>query len=252
MKKLMFVVGLAGVLAAPNVFATMTTTLLDNQSATTGYSDGSVNGGEFSAVVSVPNSVNWSAYAGTTSGTLTLTELSDANATASSHGWDQGSSGLVGQQYFQTFCIQTEVDFYPGRSYTATGADSIALGTAWLYSQFASGGLSGYNYSYGSTRITTAGELQQAIWFFQGQSGGVQNSFALAAEGAVGGLVDALADSNGAYGVAGFDLSDANGVAAQDQLYIAVPEPTTIIAGALLLLPFGASTLRVLRRNRVA
>jgi hypothetical protein len=32
----------------------------------------------------------------------------------------------------------------------------------------------------------------------------------------------------------------------------AVPEPTTMIAGALLLLPFGASTLRVLRRNRAA
>jgi hypothetical protein len=31
---------------------------------------------------------------------------------------------------------------------------------------------------------------------------------------------------------------------------IAVPEPTTIIAGALLLLPFGASTLRILRKNR--
>jgi hypothetical protein len=31
-----------------------------------------------------------------------------------------------------------------------------------------------------------------------------------------------------------------------------VPEPTTMIAGALLLLPFGASTLRVLRKNRAA
>jgi len=31
-----------------------------------------------------------------------------------------------------------------------------------------------------------------------------------------------------------------------------VPEPTTLIAGALLLLPFGASTLRMLRRNRTA
>jgi hypothetical protein len=29
-----------------------------------------------------------------------------------------------------------------------------------------------------------------------------------------------------------------------------VPEPTTLIAGALMLLPFGASTLRILRRNR--
>ncbi len=32
----------------------------------------------------------------------------------------------------------------------------------------------------------------------------------------------------------------------------AVPEPATMIAGALLLLPFGASTLRILRKNRAA
>ena len=31
-----------------------------------------------------------------------------------------------------------------------------------------------------------------------------------------------------------------------------VPEPTTVIAGALLLLPFGVSTFRILRRNRMA
>jgi hypothetical protein len=31
-----------------------------------------------------------------------------------------------------------------------------------------------------------------------------------------------------------------------------VPEPTTMIAGALLLLPFGASTLRMLRKRQVA
>jgi hypothetical protein len=31
-----------------------------------------------------------------------------------------------------------------------------------------------------------------------------------------------------------------------------VPEPTTMIAGALLLLPFGASTLRFIRKNRTA
>lgn len=30
-----------------------------------------------------------------------------------------------------------------------------------------------------------------------------------------------------------------------------VPEPTTMISGALLLLPFGASTLRILRKGRV-
>jgi hypothetical protein len=30
-----------------------------------------------------------------------------------------------------------------------------------------------------------------------------------------------------------------------------VPEPSTVVAGALLLLPFGVSTLRILRRNKV-
>jgi hypothetical protein len=30
-----------------------------------------------------------------------------------------------------------------------------------------------------------------------------------------------------------------------------VPEPTTIIAGAMLLLPFGASTIRLFRKNRI-
>jgi len=34
--------------------------------------------------------------------------------------------------------------------------------------------------------------------------------------------------------------------------FTAVPEPTTLIAGALLLLPFGATTLRILRRRQVA
>jgi hypothetical protein len=30
-----------------------------------------------------------------------------------------------------------------------------------------------------------------------------------------------------------------------------VPEPSTVVAGALLLLPFGVSTLRILRKNKV-
>ena len=35
-------------------------------------------------------------------------------------------------------------------------------------------------------------------------------------------------------------------------IYSTVPEPSTLISGALLLLPFGASTLRILRRQRAA
>ena len=32
----------------------------------------------------------------------------------------------------------------------------------------------------------------------------------------------------------------------------AVPEPSTVVAGALLLLPFGVSTMRILRKNKVS
>jgi hypothetical protein len=46
----------------------------------------------------------------------------------------------------------------------------------------------------------------------------------------------------------GYTLSSDGGVAT----ITAVPEASTVIAGALLLLPFGASTLRILRRNRTA
>lgn len=44
-------------------------------------------------------------------------------------------------------------------------------------------------------------------------------------------------------------LSSGNDFAVDDISVIAVPEPTTMVAGALLLLPFGASTLRVFRRR---
>ncbi len=37
-----------------------------------------------------------------------------------------------------------------------------------------------------------------------------------------------------------------------DAVPVPVPEPTTMIAGALLLLPFGASTLRILRKRQMA
>jgi hypothetical protein len=46
---------------------------------------------------------------------------------------------------------------------------------------------------------------------------------------------------SGKIGATGFQITDDN---------ILVPEPRTILAGLLLLLPFGASAVRILRRNR--
>jgi hypothetical protein len=231
MKKLYMVLSLAGAMAAPNVFASMTVVLTQNTSQ---YSAG--DGGEFRATgggnPTLNSIVNWNAY--------------NTGAAANTAG--------SGDAYFQTFCIQTTVYFYPGTTYNAAPGDSITIGTAWLYSQFAAGTLSGYNYAYGGNRVNTAGSLQQAIWWLQGQTGGVNNSFVTLAETTLG-LNDTTIklDGNGAYGVDSLNLTDVNGnAAAQDQLVIVVPETTTVIAGMLLLLPLGASTLRILRKTRTA
>ena len=45
---------------------------------------------------------------------------------------------------------------------------------------------------------------------------------------------------------------DYNDFVVQVSGVVPVPETTTVIAGMLLLLPLGASTLRILRQNRVA
>jgi hypothetical protein len=66
---------------------------------------------------------------------------------------------------------------------------------------------------------------------------------------------------DGNYGLTGYLLYpsqgrevNADGEPPQELLIVppAVPEPTTIIAGALLLLPFGGSTLRILRKKWMA
>ena len=251
MKKLFTVMSLAGMMAAPNLFATMQVTLIDNTSQ---YSY--ANGGEFRAVgnAGLDAVVNWAAYSAATKGTVGAGDVGS---------WGY-SSGLSGKMYFQTFCVEYNEEFTPGNTYNVgisqnamyggqpMGGDPISIGTAWLYSQFAAGTLSGYNYVYGGGRqnSASAGALQQAIWWLEGESGGVKTSFVTTAESALS-LNDTTIKNNssGAYGVAVLNLGAAGAV--QDQLVI-VPEPTTVIAGALLLLPLGASAVRILRRNRVA
>jgi len=250
MKSFCMVLSLASVMVAPAVFASMSVTLIDDTSK---YSYGS--GGEFRAVgnAGLDAIVDWAAYSTATKGTISsATDISS---------WGYNSS-MNGQQYFQTFCIEANEYFSPGTSYSVgispnamygsqpPNGDPISIGTAWLYSQFAAGTLSGYTYTYGSSRAsaTSAGALQEAIWWLEDESGGVKNSFVTAAETALS-LNDTTIknNANGAYGVYALNLGNPGAV--QDQLVI-VPEATTMVAGALLLLPLGASTLRILRRKR--
>jgi hypothetical protein len=144
--------------------------------------------------------------------------------------------------------------------YTAPGIDAMGLGgttsqkaavqlAVWaaLYNTGINGQVQGItfsagNYSLSSGRFTVssgdqAAINQAAIWL-QGLSGNY-------------GLTGNLLYPNPTY------QGNGNGEPVQELLIRtqddpAVPEPTTLIAGALLLLPFGASTLRSLRKNRAA
>ena len=180
---------------------------------------------------------------------------------------------------FQTFCIEYNEEFVPinwgggqvynyiissgatsGDANTGHGSaivanfDPISIGTAWLYSQFRAGALQGYDYTSGSGRSATAGELQQAIWYFEDEISTIDNNnpFYLAAIAKFAASPDgAFANANGAYGVVALNLYSSSGGYAQDQLGQVVPEPATVIAALLLLMPLGASTFRILQNRRV-
>jgi hypothetical protein len=253
MKRLYAIIGMAGALCTPALQASMNITLLDDTSQ---YSYGV--GGEFRAVgdSGLNSAVNWAAYSAQTQGTI-------GNSDTGSWGY---SSGLYGQKYFQTFCTETSEEFSPGSQYAISSIGNnalynssptqtpvpITMGVAYLYSQFAAGTLTGYDYTYGSGRAVSAGILQQAIWYLLGEN---QDNAQLAGFALTdlqnSNIQNWTAPANGAYGVGDMVLSEPG--QAQDQLVMtAVPEPTTIISGVLMLLPFGASTLRILRRNRAA
>jgi hypothetical protein len=187
-----------------------------------------------------------------TIGSITLTEdYGNANGGGAFTAVTTGGLGT-----FDTFCLAENVLFHPGNTYNYTtsstilpSGSSIAIGTAYLYSQFRLGTLSGY--TYGSA--ASADALQAAIWWLQGQNFGADNSFVTLAETALG-----LNDSTitGAYtgsAVFAINLTDSTGTYHQPQLgFTAVPEPSTVVAGALLLLPFGVSTVRILRKNKMS
>jgi hypothetical protein len=172
-------------------------------------------GGEFTAVTSPSYNANYSP--------LALAQVTDDNN--------------VTQTGFETFCVQTSVDFTPYNwgnstpynfttSLNSVGApDAFALseGAAYLYSQFAQGILGNYDYTDAGTRITDAGELQAALWALQGQSypgfsGIAGNPYYAEAESYLGANLETPATLSTDFGVEMMNLTDGNGNPAQNQL----------------------------------
>jgi hypothetical protein len=220
---------------------------------TNGYSDG-YGGGEFTAVG---------------------TGLSTAG---------YASSTLLGGG-FETFCLAYNEEFVGGGTYNYTLGNSVlsntggpaipvSLGTAYLYSQFASGTLAGYDYASSGTggstfasRNAAATALQVALWWAEQEGSGEANS--QGAPGAGGGtdgydstnifekmivtdftLTGALGAANGADGVSLMLLSNSNPndgsvPNSQPQLYYNVADSGT----TALLLGVGLLGLAAFRRK---
>lgn len=289
--KILVASGAVWLLMACNLFAGLTTTLYiqsDGQSA--GYRDPKSVGGEFTGVLSGNNTLstyildNYSSKAKatvTTTVSVTVTNIVRGKKVVTT------KNETVQEQGIETFCVEMTETMSPGTPYTASldgntispgakGARNyLTMGTAYLYSQFAQGKLSGYDYTSGPGREVSADELQDAIWYLQGEmttgNGGNQNDwdngnlaysfnlsdptadpFVALAEQACGNSLAGAECTNTLYYVQVLELTCGTQPAQDQLIYCPVPEPGTLAAGALFLVPLGWSVLRRFHRKTMA
>ena len=214
--------------------------------------------------LTITSGSNWGPYQTGGGGEFTLTPGDGLawvlnNYDGKAKGFSNGTSSLT----FQTFCIEKNEGISLNTTFNAvlsnaasygglggaTGtppSDPLSKGTAWVYSQFASGILSGYSYTGSEAeREISAAALQNTLWWLEDELTTTPlNSFTTAVLTQFGSSANAKLDNNGTYGVMALNLTDSAG-RHQDQL-VATPEP----AAALLLgLGFGFIGLIGARRQ---
>lgn len=100
-------------------------------------------------------------------GEINLTSA-DAGFNAIVAGYDAKAKGPQGG--LETFCIDMSTGLQNNPLNAAIVHSGVSSGVGYLYSQFAQGILTDYNYAPGVGRATSAWQLQNAIWALQGQT----------------------------------------------------------------------------------
>lgn len=164
---------------------------------------------------------------------------------------------------FQTFCVEASVTFQPGVTYSYTLSDmdsqgrALTKGAAFLYYEFATGILTGYDYNNAANRQIDAGQLQSAIWNLQGNqsgggsfpNGGAGNAFYDLAVANLGAANVMAADGSSVVQI--LQLVDDAGNAHQNQLVL-MHVPDAGSSSALMAMGLAGLGVAKLRTRKVA
>jgi hypothetical protein len=117
--------------------------------------------------------------AGMGAGEMGVTSFTGATSVSMTGG------AAINGNLFETFCLETTESISTGTTLNWSTLDTAATNggyggavgnrddldarTAYLYHQFVTGSLSGYNYAQGGGRVSSATSLQLAIWQIEGE-----------------------------------------------------------------------------------
>lgn len=177
---------------------------------------------------------------------------------------------------FQTFCLERNEYISMGKTYNwelntvavkggisgqepaGSTTDPLDARTAYLFTQFWNGTLSSYDVNLGVTkRAADAGELQEAIWYIEGEISSVTGQAATwvgEANDAVNGVGGAAPTWSGIGDVRVLNVytrlgDGSNGIHRQDHLVLMAPLPPAALSGLALLGVLGL--IQVRRRRRL-